>query len=390
LRRWGAKAQGRERATQPEWLLRLLLLIVLSACPPVRLSAQSVASGRVLRPETATDSIGISGVRVVLHRVGQLAQGPVDSTVSGPDGRFRFRFRADTAAIYLLSARHRGIEYFSTPVHTNPARPDTAIALVVYDTSSRAPVTLSARHLVVARPGEGGDRDVLDLLVLSNAGRLARVAPDSLGASWVGPLPAGSEGLDVGEGDVSPDAVRRRHDSLVVSAPIAPGEKQLAVQYRLPAGLRDLVLPLGDSGTRVNLLLEEGGARVSGPLTLADSQQIQGRSFHRWTGVAGAGATIRVALPGPPGTPTSWLVALVVLLGAGLAAATWAVARRPRPAQLPVADHAALLDAIARLDARYAGREGDTPSEEWSAYQARRAALKTELEAALAGQGRGR
>jgi hypothetical protein len=55
-----------------------------------------------------------------------------------------------------------------------------------------------------------------------------------------------------------------------------------------------------------------------------------------------------------------------------------------------VADHAALLDAIARLDARYAGREGDTPAGEWSAYQSRRAALKAELEAALAIRGRGR
>ena len=369
----------------------LLLPVVLSACPPVHLSAQSTAAGRVLRPETATDSTGVPGVRVVLHRVGQLEQGPVDSTVSGPAGRFRFRFRADTAAIYLLSARYRGIEYFSTPAHTNPARPDTAIALVVYDTSSRAPVRLSGRHLVVARPGEDGARDVLDLLMLGNAGLLARVAPDTQSASWVGPLPPGSEGLDVGEGDVSPDAVRRRGDSLVVSAPIAPGEKQLAVQYRLPAGLRELVLPLGDSGTRVNLLVEESGARVTGPLTPADSQQIQGRSFRRWTGVAAPGATIRVVLPGPPGTPTGWLVALVVLLGAGLAAATWAMGRRPHTAAaVPVGDHAALLDAIARLDTRYAGREADTPAEEWSAYQSRRAALKAELEAALATQGRRR
>lgn len=362
----------------------------MSPCPPVPLSAQSTAAGRVLRPGTAADSVGISGVRIVLHRVGQLEQGPLDSTVSGPDGRFRFRFRADTAAIYLLSARYRGIEYFSTPVHTNPARPDTAIALVVYDTSSRAPVTLSARHLVVARPGDDGAREVLDLLVLNNAGRLTRVGPDTLGPSWVGPLPAGSEGLDLGEGDVSPDAVRRRGDSLVVSAPIAPGEKQLAVQYGLPAGLRELVLPMGDSGARINLLLEETDARVTGPLTLADSQQIQGRSFRRWTGIAGAGATIRVALPGPPRSPTAWLVALVVLLAAGLAVATWRLAPGQRRVPVPPADHGTLLEAIARLDARYAGHERDTTPEEWSAYRSRRAALKAELEAALAARDRRR
>ena len=67
-----------------------------------------------------------------------MEQGPVDSTAADARGRFRFRFRADSGAVYLLSARYREIEYFSTPVHLG-ARPDTAIRLVVYDTSSRHP-----------------------------------------------------------------------------------------------------------------------------------------------------------------------------------------------------------------------------------------------------------
>jgi hypothetical protein len=227
--------------------------------------------------------VPVPGLRVVLHQVGQLEQGPVDSTVAGPEGRFRFRFRPDTGSVYLLSARYRGIEYFSTPVHTNPARPDTAIPLIVYDTSSRTPVRLAARHLVVPRPGEDGTREVLDLIVLRNPGTLARVSPDSLGDTWVGPLPAGSEGLDVGESDVSPEAVRRRGDSLVVSAPIAPGEKQLVLQYHLPPERREIILP-AEPGVRMNVLVEEPDARVTGALAVADSQDIQGRSFRRWTG----------------------------------------------------------------------------------------------------------
>jgi hypothetical protein len=49
-----------------------------------------------------------------------------------------------------------------------------------------------------------------------------------------------------------------------------------------------------------------------------------------------------------------------------------------------VLDPSALLEALAELDARYAGREAEIPAEEWSGYQDRRARLKTELAAALA------
>ena len=145
------------------------LVGLLLACWPARGVAQTVAAGRVVRPAGA-DSVPVPSVRVVLHRVGQLEQGPEDSTVSGPGGGFRFRFHADSGAVYLLSARYRDIEYFSTPVHTNAARPDTAIRLVVYDTSSRVPVTLAARHLVIPRPSEDGSREILDLVILSNPG----------------------------------------------------------------------------------------------------------------------------------------------------------------------------------------------------------------------------
>jgi hypothetical protein len=57
--------------------------------------------------------------------------------------------------------------------------------------------------------------------------------------------------------------------------------------------------------------------------------------------------------------------------------------RRPRAA--PAArSRDALLDAIAALDARYAGREAETVPDEWRLYQTERAALKQGLESALA------
>ncbi len=106
---------------------------------------------------------------------------------------------------------------------------------MVYDTSSRAPVELEARHLVLTRPGEDGSRSVLDLIIVRNGGRLTRVAPDTTSGSWSVPLPRGTTGLQVQESDVSSEALRRSGDSLIIAAALAPGEKQLTLEYQVPS-----------------------------------------------------------------------------------------------------------------------------------------------------------
>jgi hypothetical protein len=329
------------------------------------------------------DSTPAPGARVVLHQVGRALQGPLDSTVTDRRGRFRFAFRPDTSALYLLSVRHAGIEYFSPPVHTNPGRPDTAIRVIVYDTSSTAPVTLEARHLVLTQPGEDGSRSVLDLIMLLNGGQRTRVARDSAGASWGGLLPGGTIGLELAESDVSPDAVTRRGDSLLVTAALAPGERRLTVQYAIPAGRKDLELRFSEPVSSVNVLAEESDVVVSGgSLVLADSQVLQGRSFRRWTGAVPAGGTLRVALPGRGPVPAWLLPLLVAVVVLGLGVAGWYfLARQPAS---PAASAAVLLDALAALDARYLGREGETLAEDWRSYQTERRRLKDQLEAALA------
>jgi hypothetical protein len=362
-------------------LAAFAILPILPVLPvfPV-LSAQTIrAEGAVLM----ADSTPVPGTRVVLHQVGRALQGPLDSTRTDRRGRFRFAFRPDTSALYLLSVRHAGIEYFSPPVHTNPERPDTAIRVIVYDTSSTAPVSLEARHLVLTRPGEDGSRSVLDLIVLHNRGQRTRVAPDSAGASWVGLLPPGTIGLELGESDISPDAVTREGESLLVAAPLAPGEKQVTVQYVIPAGRKDLELRFTEPVSTVNVLAEEQDVVVSGgTLALADSQVLQGRSFRRWTGAVPSGGTLRVALPGQARVPKWLLPSLVAALVLVLGGASWhLLARRPRT---PTASPAVLFDALATLDARYLGREGETSAEEWGSYQAERRRLKAQLEAALA------
>jgi hypothetical protein len=355
------------------------------------LAAQSV-TGRVLRP-AGDDSVAVSGVRVVLHRVGAAEQGPVDSMPSGPDGRFRFGLVRDTSALYLLSARYKGIEYFSFPLDRADGRDPAPVALVVRDTSSRTPVTVSARHLVIPRPGEDGKREVLDLVLLVNQGTETRVAPDSLSASWSGPLPPASEGLDLGESDVSPDAVTRRGDSVIVSAPISPGEKQLAFQYHLPGGRQAIELPVGADPVALNVLLEEPGASASGPgLAESDSQAIEGRSFRRWTGDVPANAVVRITLPGAGGSSTPVIAVLVAVLALALLLAAWRILPQRRAAAAPGGrrnDADLLLNEIAALDTRYQGREAELQPEEWTRYLERRAALKAEAAAALARESRG-
>ena len=359
----------------------LLVFLFLPVFPAFSvLSAQTTrAEGQVI----TADSTGVAGTRVVLHQIGRQVQGPVDSAMTDRRGRFRFRFRADTAILYLLSARRSGIEYFSPPVHTNPERPDTAIHIVTYDTSSTAPIGIEARHLVVARPGEDGSRSVLDLIVLRNDGTQTRIAPDSLQPSWAGPLLGGTMGLELGESDVSPDAVTRRGDSLYITAPLAPGEKQVTVEYLIPAGKEVLDLPFSGSVPMLNVLTEEREAVVSGgSLAVADSQMLQGRSFRRWTGVVPPGSALRLTLPGRGRAPDWLLGALVGAVGLTLAGAAWYFVRGHAGPSAPSAGE--LLDAVAALDARYLGREGETPGDEWAAYQSQRANLKARLETSLA------
>jgi hypothetical protein len=349
-------------------------------------------AGVVVRPSDG-DTVPVPGVRVVLHRVARSDQGPMDSMPTDADGRFRFSLVRDTAALYLLSARYLGIEYFSIPLdRTAPADPESA-RLVVHDTSSRTPVRLSVRHLVIPRPGEHGTREVLDLVLLANPGTRTRVARDSMGGSWAGLLPPASEGLELGESDVSPDAVVRRGDSVIVSAPISPGEKQLAFQYHLPGGRRTIELPIGAEGVALNVLLEEAGATASGPgLAVADSQAIEGRTFRRWRGDLPANSVVTIALPGAGGASTPVIAALVAAFALSLLLAAWRILPRRAPAAVPAARDVSvdrILNEIATLDARYEGRTGETPAAEWGRYLERRASLKAAAEAALARGSRG-
>jgi hypothetical protein len=355
----------------------LALLLAVAAVPSFAQQSVSIA-GRVLR--VGADTVPAPAVRLVLHRVGRSAQGPLDSVLSDSRGQFRLRFNPDTTFLYLLSAKYAGIEYFSSPINTNPEIPDTAMVVAVFDTSSNQPVDQAARYLVIRRAGPDGSRSVLDLIVLGNRGAATRLAADTLVPSWKGFIPSGVGGIRVGEADLSSDAIVFRGDSILVFAPIAPGEKQIALEYAIPPG-RPLRLRFSQDSVATNVLIQEEGAAVEGgEMMAADSQVIEGERFDRWVGAPHAGEVITVSFGRRAGAVPQWLLpAMVGLMGAGLLVAVLRSRSRKTVVSLE-----SLTDRIAELEAKYAGRESEVSAEEWKRYREKRDHLRAELAAHLA------
>ena len=331
-----------------------------------------MAAGRVLRLE-GKDSVPASGVRVVLHRVGHDRQGPIDSLPADRSGRFRFHYTGDTAAVYLVSARLGGIEYFSQPLKIDTARPDTDLVLLVSDTSQTVPVALTDLHFVISAPEPDGTRGVLTITGLSNGSDRTRVSADTLTPTWASILPSGIQNFRPGQGDFSPEALARRGDSLLLFAPVAPGAKQVVWSYSLPASRSRFVIPVPGAIPAVNVMLEEMDATVAGgTLAAADTQLIEGRSFRRWSGTFAQAGTITILFP-DRGRFRWALPALVTLIGLLLAIATWRTAIRTGAS--PTAPAEDFVGAIAALDARYLGRESEVPAEEWQRYREERRRL---------------
>lgn len=350
------------------------------------LAAQTRTAGRVVRV-SAGDTLPVGGVPVVLHRVGRAAQGPIDTVRADVRGRFSVRFTPDSSAAYLLSVRYDGIEYFSSPVGSEPARADTAIVLVVADTSSAAPVSMRERTLLISRPDASGTRAVVDWFVLQNAGERTRVAPDSSQPSWSAPLPPDAQNVELADlrlSQFSPDALEFRHDSVLVFAPLSPGRKELVLQYRIPGTLRSFSVPAAPGTDSIFVLLEERSARVTAPAMLvADSQRLDGRRFLRWEGKLGDAARLEIRFAPAPLSPRITLLLLVGVSGLGFVLLAVVALRRRRSAASP--DPVYLADAIARLDLAQLERGGGVSQQEQERYLGERARLKDVLTRALAG-----
>ena len=294
-------------------------------------------SGRVLLG--GRDSVPLARAQVVLHRVTRDTGGPVDSVRSDASGRYRMLLRrprtaADSAAVYVVSTMYDSLAYFSLPLNVL-GRPAVRVEdLVVYRTSKNAPPIRLVRRLVtIARPAPDGTRDVLEILELENTGLTTRITDDTLVPTWAGAIPRAAVQFQAGQGDVSPEAMLLRGDSILVLGPIPPGQvKQLSYGYVLPAGGSGFTLPIDQATQDLNLLVEDTTAVVEAPkLESLGVQAIEQRRFAAYrAGPLAAGDRVTIGLPRGAFRPQTLVPYIIAIVAAAMAGAlVWALKRKP-------------------------------------------------------------
>ena len=338
----------------------------------------------------------VGGVWVTIHRVASDTAGPLDSMRTGANGRFRFRYmrggKAD--AVYFVSATYEGIAYFSRPLTTARATGDDATIAVFDTTSIHFPLAIKGRHIVISSPSVDGSRDVVEAYEIANESDQTLVSLDDSHPSWTAPLPAGVSNIQVGESDISAAAIMATGGRVRVTAPFAPGLKQLSFSYTVPQSSFPLRLPLEVGVTVLELLLEEPKAEARGAtLKPVAPATLERRVFQRYLGAdAPAGSSIEVKVPvvvAAANVHVYWGIAgaLAALMAAGLGA-WYARARRVSVRGSPAVGAAqpttteTLARAIALLDAHF-DRAGTTDAPARASYEEKRRALKRELATAL-------
>ncbi|MBI4420926.1 MAG: hypothetical protein HY560_08885 [Gemmatimonadetes bacterium] len=349
---------------------------------PATVTAQGARiSGRVTRVDAA-DSVPLAGQWVVLHRLAAAGSGPVDSTRTDRAGRYVFlRPPTDTAARYLVGVTHGGVAYVTGAVALGRGSL-TLDPVAVFDTSGTQPVVLVQRHTLVQRRNPDGSLPVLELLVLRNPGHRTRVAADSLHPAWRGLLLPGAQEVEVGESDVSVEAVWHSGDTIEVTAPIPPGEKQIVLTYLLSAAGRDLVIPADQPTGELDLMVADTTAQVvRGPLQALGIVSFENGRYLRLEGKdLSAGAPIVIRLASRPLAPGDlWWV--IVAISALALIGGFVVWRRADLAGGGLTDAEWLAAQIAALDAAPSG--GDA-----AARQRRRDELMARLSAALENRSR--
>jgi hypothetical protein len=301
-------------------MIPVLLLLAALQAPTDTLGVRVILA-------RGADTVAVANAPLRLHRVTATVQGVTDSTVAAADGTARFRLPADTGGVWLVSARWAGIEYFGAPV--DPQSRTRSVTILVADTSSSAPVTIAARHLIIGSPAPDGTRDVVDLVILRNAGAITRAVADSSIPTFTLPLPATAANRRVGDADFAPEALDLHGDTLFVHAPIPPGDRQFFLEYQLPPGTRRLAIPMGNGVGVMSVLGEEAGLRLPASFGARGPETVEGRTFQRWSADSGvASGDLEIVFPGSDALPDWVLPAIIATFGVGLSVL---LLRRRRP-----------------------------------------------------------
>jgi hypothetical protein len=299
-------------------------------------AAPVTVSGRVLLG-SGRDDRPVGRELVVLHRIAANKSGPLDSVRTDASGRFRFAIEPASEGVYILSAQYRGIAYFSTPFRGDSAASDLDIQ--VFDTTLAGHVALAqrGRHVIISRPDDSGNRAVVEVFELANDSSVTVVSPPSGAPTFAAKLPPAARKPLVGQGDIAAASVSFASGEARVTAPFAPGLKQLVVSYELPPSAFPLTLPLGGAATVLEVLLEEMTGRATGAgLTPREGVSVEGRQFQRFLAQdAAASGVVEVSLPPAQSAaadgPASQTRFIWIALIAAIAASLWLYFRR-RPA----------------------------------------------------------
>lgn len=293
------------------------------------------ASG-VLRRASGDTALPLPGAWVVLHRVGPDGGAPLDSMRSDARGRFHFRYRlaGSDDAIYFASSSYGGIAYFTPPLPSRDARaPSEEVAIVVYDTTSRAlPMHVRGRHIIASAPATTDMRTIIEVYEISNDSSLTLVGRDDA-PTFAMVVPANATSFHARDSDVAADALVLREGRVEVSAPLAPGLKQIAFSYELPVGDRHLRFQVGNDTPVLELLTEEPFARVSGAgLIEVEPVKIEARSFKRYLSRNPPPAAVAsIDYPDAPMNTRQLYVAVVILaVGVAMLAALARASMRKR------------------------------------------------------------
>jgi len=295
-------------------------------------------SGRVLRG--GRDTVPLSNAVVVLHRMASASAGPIDSVRSDARGRYRLALRnPDSTSGYVVSVWYDSIAYFSLPLNV-VSRPAVHVEDILTFPASRTgpPLRLARRLATISTATTDGSREVLEILELENPGQATRITDDTLVPTWAGRLPERTGQYRAGQGDVSPEAMRFRTDSVLIYAPIPPGPaKQLSYDYTLAAGARTFVMPIDQPTVEVNLLVEDTVALVIAPkLESFGVKEIEGRRFAAYrAGPLAAGERVEIRLPPGKFRAQALLPYVIAVVAAGmLVVLVWALRRRPAASRL--------------------------------------------------------
>ena len=289
------------------------------------LSGPQRVAGQVVRPGKS-DMLPVPNVWVTLHRVGSDRASPLDSIRADTQGRYAFDFArtGDENAIYFVSASYGGVAYFTPPLAHNTVRGEEAEIAVFDTTSARVPISTRGHHVIVSAVDASGMRTVTEVYELANDSSVTRVAPAGGDAAvWSAPFPVRASSFRVSQGDIPAQAVRFADGQANVYAPIAPGIKQFAFSYSLPASAFPLSIPIVRDTQILEVLIEEEKGTVSGAkLAEKAAVAVERRSFRRFLADdVPANSVSLIDLPAQ-GTRSQidprYMIALTVIIGGSM------------------------------------------------------------------------